>query len=93
MQHVELLKCTLLVKFTPKYFSEMLNILLTKEVSTSYINPFTNANQPFPDAKTLLVKKIIFLKNKKYGFKKTKKKGIIKRKILRKVFKNNSITD
>jgi len=87
----------ILVKYIPKYLSEILNILLQPATSDLYpvyppliqnkdtSSPIQHSNPFFTN--------IIFLKNKNYGFIKSKKRGKVKRKVSRKVIKNNNITD
>jgi hypothetical protein len=87
------------VKAVPKYFLEFINNLLSFETSF-FKNPFINLNSPINTSNDyssptyrFFVKKIIFANTKNYGFRKIKKKGVVKRKIIRKVYKNNLITD
>jgi hypothetical protein len=85
----------LVVKFIPKYFSEIINILTTQNSLTS-TNPFTfgqnNINTSAPQ-QNIYINNIIFLRTKHYGFVKTRKKGVVKRKISRKVLNNNLVLD
>jgi len=104
IRHTLIPKLTLLVKFVPKYFTELITILLTNgSVLENSSNPFTSqtpgsasgnnkVNHPSP-LPLVTITRIIFSKTKNYGITKTRKKGTVKRKILRKVYKNNSITD
>ena len=66
----------LIVKFVPKYFSEIINILTTQNSLTS-TNPFTlvqnNVNTSVLQ-QTIYINNIIFVRTKHYGFVKTKKK-------------------
>jgi hypothetical protein len=84
---------TLCIKFLPKFFPEILNTLLSKNTLTSK-NPFFSSEKLFFHKKpNFFIKNLIFLKTKHYGFVKARKRGTVKRKVLRKVFKNNNITD
>ena len=85
----------LVVKFIPKYFSEIINILTTQNPLTD-TNPFTsgqnNINAPAYQ-QNIYINNIIFLRTKHYGFVKIRKKGVVKRKISRKVLNNNLVLD
>jgi hypothetical protein len=87
---------------------EIINILLSSNkqsntLSHNHTHPFSNLQQnnhtlttPLPHDNTkslVIIQNIIFLKTKKYSFLKTRKKGVVKRKVLRKVIKNNFILD
>jgi hypothetical protein len=84
---------SLFVKFIPKYFSEILNLLMRRNPN-SYNHPFTNEliyessiSNPYS------IGNIFFFNTKPYGFFKKRKKGVVKRKISRKIIKNNLIID
>jgi len=90
--YTKILYVSIYVKYIPKYFSEILNTLTS--TSTTYLqNPY-NKNFNLEKKNSLMqIKNLIFINTKPYGFFKNRKKGVIKRKISRKVFTNNNITD
>ena len=83
---------SLKIKFIPKYLIELLNILLSP-VLKSHVKPFTNTLSSDYTNQPIFLKNLIFYSTKHYGFIKNRKKGVVKRKVTRKVFKNNSILD
>jgi hypothetical protein len=96
-----LLTLKVVVKYVPKYLSEILNVLLQSVTNDLYpvhslltTDTQTN-NMPGPSLQhpNTTLKHIMFIKTKHYGFLKTKKRGKVKRKVSRKVIKNNNITD
>jgi hypothetical protein len=91
--YVGISKLSISVKFVPKYFSELLS-MFSRRNSNPYLHPFTNiiTDENF-NKKTFTITNILFFNTKPYGFFRKKKKGVVKRKILRKVFKNNAIID
>jgi len=80
------------IKFIPKYLSEVVS-LLYKEDSTIHNHPFSSITTKKLKTSKLQVSNIIFYNNKDYGTTKQRKKGVVKRKIIRKVHKNNFILD
>jgi hypothetical protein len=98
IKHLGLFEVLVYVKYTPKYFSELVNLLFRNEIKT-YTHPFTKlpltpiTTTNISNSHSFFLKKLVFLNNKKYGFIKFKKKGVVKRKIIRKVYKTNFITD
>lgn len=90
---------SILVKHTPRFLNELIQILVNKS-STSYQHPLINSlvidekksslnNKNF----VLNIFSIKFFNNKFYGKLNLRKKGVVKRKILRKISKNNLIVD
>lgn len=78
---------------TPLYLKEMMTTLHTPVVNV-YANPF-GANQ-IEEAKintAFSFPYLIFINNKNYGTHKLKKKGRLKRKITKRLVKNNYVTD
>jgi hypothetical protein len=99
IKHLGLIEVLVYVKYIPKYFLELINLLFRNEIKT-YTHPFTKLpavittdNNKYINSYAFFLKKLIFLNNKRYSFAKFKKKGVIKRKIIRKVYKINSIID
>ena len=91
--YVGITKLSISVKFVPKYFSELLSMFLRRS-SNPYLHPFTNLTTDEHSTKsTFTIINILFFNTKPYGFFRKRKKGVVKRKILRKVFKNNGIID
>jgi hypothetical protein len=91
--YVGVKKLSILVKFVPKYFSELLSMFVRKNVN-SYYHPFSNLLIDENSTKSpFTITNLIFINTKPYGFFRKKKKGVVKRKISRKVYKNNMITD
>ena len=90
-----LYKLSLHVKFTPKFLTELINLFTQKNKNT-YQHPFSSdkiKNVDEKNFKSFFIQNIVFINNKTYGTLKVKKKGTPKRRVLRKVIKNNSITD
>jgi len=86
--YIQYTKLVLHVKHTPKFLNELVSILLeTKHVHNNPLTPQNNI------INNITFSRIVFLKNKHYGNVKMRKKGTVKRKVLRKVVKNNSVTD
>lgn len=93
---------SLYIKHIPKYFIEIFKILnltnyssLNTEVSE---NPFLKSNETrllesSSNHNTLYFRHIIFKSTKNIYSQKLPKKGIVKRKIIRKIFSNNKIID
>ena len=92
----------IIVKHTPKYLKEMLNILLINRLNI-HTNPFSstsnwvnsggNSVENVTKHQIPFINNLVFFNTKHYGYSKTRKKGTVKRKIYRKVIKNNLITD
>ena len=83
---------SIFVKYTPRYFLELLDLLILNDPNF-YKDPFSNLliNNVF--GKTPNVYNIVFFNTKNYGFLKKRKRGVLKRKVHRKVIKNNLIID
>merc|ERR1712170_58750 len=85
--HTQIRYLTLIVKFIPKYLTELITNLQSQNAiyleNTSLLT--TNYN--------IIIKNIIFSTTKNYFLKKLPKKGKLKRKVVRKIIKNNSIID
>jgi hypothetical protein len=98
--HLGLIEVLIYVKYVPKYFLELINLLFRNEIKT-YTHPFTKllltpvtaGDNNHLKYNNFFLKKLVFLNTKKYGSVKFKKKGVVKRKIIRKVYKTNFITD
>ena len=84
------------VNHVPKYFSEILNIILLKN-SNFYKHPFTeniiNEKSTLSSNDTFKILNLLFFKTKLYGSRRLRKKGVLKRKVTRKVIKNNNMID
>tara|TARA_B100000795_G_C22396707_1_gene285529 strand:+ start:134 stop:463 length:330 start_codon:yes stop_codon:yes gene_type:complete len=76
-------KINLIINHIPKYLIELINTLY----KNTTINNQENTNN------NIKIENITFLKNKFYGKKKTRKKGVLKRKIQKKINNNNNIID
>jgi len=86
-------KITILLKKVPKYLKDIINILITPNIS-NYDNPFSlkkTLNNRNIDK--ILITKVLFTFSKSYSFLKLKKKGRVKRKINKKIAIINNITD
>merc|ERR1711976_98609 len=85
--HTQIRYLTLIVKFIPKYLTELITNLQSQNAiyleNTSLLT--TNYN--------IIIKNIIFSTTKHHFLKKLPKKGKLKRKVVRKIIKNNSIID
>jgi hypothetical protein len=83
-----------LVKSIPVYFLEIINFL-NQPIIHKFINPYTDKVVEETSDKTfsLRIMHIIFLKNKSFAINKIRKKGRIKRKIIRKVILENKLID
>jgi hypothetical protein len=94
--HTNLQKTVLLIKYVPKYLPELLNTLLQKKLST-HTNPFSSNSYISPHNDSIkncvTISNIIFKKTKPYTPPEKRKKGVVKRKVLRKIIKNNNIID
>jgi hypothetical protein len=83
------------VNHVPKYFSEILNIILLKNLNL-YKHPFTENSineKDMTSDNTFKISNLVFFKTKLYGSIKLRKRGVLKRKVTRKVIKNNYIID
>ena len=84
---------SLFLKKTPKYLNELLNHLINPTISF-YNHPFSGATVDEKQSKPVFTwSNITFLNNKPYGKIKYKKKGRLKRKILKRITQLNSISD
>jgi hypothetical protein len=83
-----------LIKSIPVYLLEIINFL-NQPIIHKFINPYSNKVVEETSTKTfsLRIMNIIFLKNKSFCVNKIKKKGRIKRKIIRKVILENKLID
>ena len=90
---------SILVKHTPRFLNELIQILVSKN-SNIYHHPFINA-LVIDEKKSSLnhinfslnIFTIKFFNNKFYGKLNLRKRGVVKRKILRKISKNNLLVD
>tara|TARA_B100000787_G_C16141583_1_gene272262 strand:- start:433 stop:999 length:567 start_codon:yes stop_codon:yes gene_type:complete len=83
------------IRRTPKYLKDILSTIFTPG-NAPYVHPLESNNRIIFENKlnnTLNVYNLIFLKNKSYCKMKTKKKGRVKRKILKKLLMVNKVTD
>lgn len=80
------------VKFIPRFFPELINLFTNKSLTT-YQNPFSQLIINEKPNQTPQITNIVFTNTKPYGIFKKRKKGVVKRKVLRKVYKNNNIID
>jgi hypothetical protein len=87
-------KAILLIKKTPVFFLEMLN-LFSQPIPYKFVNPVDKKLIEEKTNQKPLVSFIyfIFLQNQSYVKNKINKKGRIKRKILRKIVLENQIVD
>ena len=91
---VNLKSVNLFLVSSPTMFTEMVNFLF-EPLPKSFRNPFTSKiiNESSYRYKFFRIKYIYILKNIPYNYLKTKKKGRIKRKVLRRLVKVNQRTD
>ena len=82
------------VKYTPRFFTELLHLLFKKN-SYTYNHPFVDSLLVDESRLTtnISIFHIVFFNNKFYGKCKNRKKGVVKRKVLRKIKKNNLLID
>ena len=86
-------KIIIFLKKIPKYLKDIINILVTPNIS-SYDNPFSlKKTQSTNTLNKILIVKILFIFNKSYSSLKIKKRGRVKRKIFKKINIINNITD
>lgn len=78
----------------PVFLLEIVNFL-NQPISHKFLNPYTNKVIEETNTKLYHLKifNIIFLNNKNFSTNKIKKKGRIKRKIIRKVILENKLID
>lgn len=82
------------IKSVPTFLLEIINFL-NQPISHKFLNPCTNKVIEETVTKSFYLKifNIIFLNNKSFSINKIKKKGRIKRKIIRKVILENKLID
>lgn len=93
---MNLCNINLKIKGIPLHLNTILKSILTQS-NVIYNNPFKN-NSLINEVKGINsffinFSYLIFVNNKDFGLKKTKKKGRLKRKIMRRVIINNNILD
>lgn len=84
---------TIFIKRQPLYFNEILSTLF-KPVINVYKHPFNNrlVDEKFLDT-NFTFRNIIFLQNKNYTNYKTRKRGRLKRRIMKRLIKVNNVLD
>jgi hypothetical protein len=85
---------TFWIKGIPVYLLEIINFL-NQPIVHKFINPYTNKIVEETTLKTfsLRIINIVLFKNKSFCINKTKKKGRVKRKIIRKIILENKLID
>ena len=86
----------LIVNRTPTFFTELYRLLITPSIvpyrlpnkASFYQDSHNNVNQP-----PFQIQKFLFLRTKFYGLFKEKRRGRLKRKVARRLFKKNNVMD